>query len=163
MSFLKSRTQRALEGIGKPVTRKEDARLLQGAGRYTDDFNLPGQAYACVVRSPHAHARIRSIDATGALAMPGVIAVLTGEDAARDRLKPIPFRPWPPTPPEAQLKASFVAPYPLLAADKARFVGQGLALVVAETALAAKDAAERVSVDYEPLPAVIAAAASADG
>ena len=163
MSFLKSRTQRALEGIGKPVTRKEDARLLQGAGCYTDDFNLPGQAYASVVRSPHAHARIRSIDPTQALAMPGVIAVLTGEDAARDRLKPIPFRPVTPNPHEVQLKASFLAPYPLLPADKARFVGQALALVVAETALAAKDAAERVSVDYEPLPAVIAPGASADG
>jgi carbon-monoxide dehydrogenase large subunit len=163
MSFLHSRTQHALEGIGKPVTRKEDARLLQGGGCYTDDFNLPGQAYASVVRSAHAHARIRSIDASQARAMPGVLAVLTGEDVARDGLKPIPFRPVTPNPHEVQLKASFLAPYPLLPADKARYVGQALALVVAETAMAAKDAAERVSVDYEPLPAVIAPAASPDG
>ncbi|HJY74979.1 MAG TPA: hypothetical protein VKE95_00025, partial [Burkholderiales bacterium] len=124
MSFLHSRTQQAREGIGKPVTRKEDARLLRGAGCYTDDFNLPGQAYASVVRSPHAHARIRSIDASRAAAMPGVLAVLTGEDVARDGLKPIPFRPVTPNPHEVQLKASFLAPYPLLPADKARFVGQ---------------------------------------
>ena len=156
MSFLESRASRAPEGIGKPVARKEDARLLQGAGCYTDDFNLPGQAYASVVRSAHAHARIRSIDARQALAMPGVLAVLTGEDIARDGLKPIPFRPVTPNPHEVKLEASFLAPYPLLPADKARFVGQALALVVADTAMAAKDAAERVSVDYEPLSAVIA-------
>jgi len=163
MSFLQSRTARAPEGIGKPVVRKEDARLLRGGGCYTDDFNLPDQAYASVVRSVHAHARIRSIDAKRALAMPGVLAVLTGEDVARDGLKPIPFRPVTPNPHEVQLKASFLAPYPLLPNDKARFVGQALAFVVAETAMAAKDAAEQVSVDYEPLPAVIAPSAWADG
>jgi len=163
MSFLESRASRALEGIGKPVTRKEDARLLRGAGCYTDDFNLPGQAHASVVRSLHAHARIRSIDGSRALAMPGVLAVLTGEDVARDGLKPIPFRPVTPNPHEVQLNASFLAPYPLLPADKARFVGQALAVVVAETAMAAKDAAERVNVDYEPLPAVIAPVPSGDG
>jgi carbon-monoxide dehydrogenase large subunit len=163
MSFLQSRTQRAPEGIGKPVARKEDARLLQGKGCYTDDFNLPGQAYASMVRSPHAHARIRSIDAAAALALPGVLAVLTGEDAVRDGLKPIPFRPVTPNPHEVPLNASFLAPYPLLPVDKARFVGQALALVVAETAMAAKDAAERVTVEYEPLPALVAPAASGDG
>ena len=163
MSFLQSRTRRAREGIGKPVARKEDARLLQGKGCYTDDFNLPGQAYASMVRSPHAHARIRSIDAAAALALPGVLAVFTGEDAVRDGLKPIPFRPVTPNPHEVRLNASFVAPYPLLPVDKARFVGQGLALVVAETAMAARDAAERVTVEYEPLPALVAPAASGDG
>ena len=163
MSFLQSRTRRAREGIGKPVARKEDARLLQGKGCYTDDFNLPGQAYASMVRSPHAHARIRSIDAAAALALPGVLAVFTGEDAVRDGLKPIPFRPVTPNPHEVRLNASFVAPYPLLPVDKARFVGQALALVVAETAMAAKDAAERVTVEYEPLPALVAPAASGDG
>ena len=163
MSFLQSRTRRAREGIGKPVARKEDARLLQGKGCYTDDFNLPGQAYASMVRSPHAHARIRSIDAAAALALPGVLAVFTGEDAVRDGLKPIPFRPVTPNPHEVRLNASFVAPYPLLPVDKARFVGQALALVVAETAMAARDAAERVTVEYEPLPALVAPAASGDG
>ena len=121
MSFLQSRTNLAPQGIGKPVARKEDDRLLRGEGRYTDDVNLPGQAYAGVVRSPHAHARIRSIDAREALAMPGVLAVLTGRDAAQDGLKPIPFRPISPNPHEVQLQASFLAPYPLLPTDKARF------------------------------------------
>jgi carbon-monoxide dehydrogenase large subunit len=163
MSFLQSRTQRAREGIGKPVARKEDERLLQGKGCYTDDVNLPDQAYASMVRSPHAHARIRSIDAAAALAMPGVLAVLTGQDAAHDGLKPIPFRPVTPNPHEVRLEASFLAPYPLLPADKARFVGQAVAIVVAETAMAAKDAAEHVNVDYDELPAVLGSPASEDG
>jgi carbon-monoxide dehydrogenase large subunit len=92
-----------------------------------------------------------------------VLAVLSGHDAAQDGLQPIPFRPVTPNPHEVQLKASFLAPYPLLPADKARFVGQAVAIVVAESALAAKDAAERVSVDYEPLAAVVAPSPSADG
>ena len=77
MSFLQSRARSAREGFGKPVLRKEDARLLVGAGCYSDDVNLFGQAYACFVRSPHAHARIGRIDPVAALAMPGVVAVLT--------------------------------------------------------------------------------------
>src|SRR5688572_20276634 len=121
MSFLQSRTQSARQGIGKPVPRKEDERLLQGKGCYADDFHLPGQAYAIVVRSPHAHAHLKTIDAAEALAMPGVIAVLTGRDAQRDGLKPIPFRPITVNPHEVALKASFLAPYPLLPTDKARF------------------------------------------
>ena len=163
MSFLQSRTNLAPQGIGKPVARKEDDRLLRGEGRYTDDFNLPGQAHASVVRSPHAHARIRRIDTRDALAMPGVLAVLTGRDAAQDELKPIPFRPITPNPHEVQLKASFLAPYPLLPSDKARFVGQALAIVIAESVMAARDAAERVMVDYEPLPPVTTATAAAEG
>jgi carbon-monoxide dehydrogenase large subunit len=155
MSFLQSRTQSARQGIGKAVPRKEDDRLLQGKGCYADDFNLSGQGYASVVRSPHAHAQILSIDGSAALAMPGAIAVLTGHDAVHDGLKPIPFRPISPNPHEVPLKATFLAPYPLLPTDKARFVGQAVAIVVAETAMAAKDAAEQVIVDYEPLPAVI--------
>ena len=154
MSFVQSRTQTARQGIGKAVPRKEDERLLQGKGCYADDFHLSGEAYASVVRSPHAHARIRSIDASEALAMPGVIAVLTGQDAAHDGLKPVPFRPVSPNPHEVQLKATFLAPYPLLPTDKARFVGQAVAMVVAESVAAAKDGAERVVVDYDPLPAV---------
>ena len=93
MSFLHSRARSAPEGIGKPVRRTEDARLLTGKGCYSDDFTLPGQAYACLVRSPHAHARIRGIDTAPALAAPGVIAVLTGAHAAADGLRPIPHRP----------------------------------------------------------------------
>src|SRR5258706_15499877 len=88
MSFLDSRTRSAREGFGKPVLRKEDARLLVGAGCYSDDVNLPGQAYTCFVRSPHAHARIGAIETARALATPGVIAVLTGADAAADGMQP---------------------------------------------------------------------------
>jgi hypothetical protein len=83
----------SLAAIGAPVVRKEDAELLTGQGRFSDDVNLPGQAYAVMVRSPHAHARIRGIDGAAAMAVPGVIAVLTGADAIKDGLKPIPHRP----------------------------------------------------------------------
>ena len=86
VSLLQSRTSAAPQGFGKPVRRAEDARLLVGAGRYSDDLSLPGQVHAALVRSPHAHARIRSIDAAAALAMRGVVAVLTGADAAADGL-----------------------------------------------------------------------------
>src|SRR3989449_11550027 len=83
MSLLQSRTRSAAEGFGKPVRRVEDARLIIGNGRFSDDFSVPGQAYACFVRSPHAHARLMRIDGAAALKMPGVIAVLTGADAER--------------------------------------------------------------------------------
>src|SRR5204863_4865746 len=98
MSFLQSRTHAAREGIGKPILRKEDARLLVGGGCYSDDVNLPGQVYACFVRSPHAHARIRAIETAAALASPGVIAVLTGQDAAADGVKPLTHSPMPGNP-----------------------------------------------------------------
>ncbi len=111
MSFLQSRTHSARQGIGKPVPRTEDARLLVGQGRYSDDFSLPGQAYACLVRSPHAHARIRRIDGAPALAAPGVVAVLTGEDAAGDGLGPIPHRPVPANPHEVPLRSRDGAPF----------------------------------------------------
>jgi len=161
MSFVDSRSHSAPEGFGKPVRRKEDARLLTGRGRYSDDVNLPGQAYACFVRSPHAHARIGRIDAVAALATPGVIAVLTGADAAADRLRPIPHRPVPTNPHEFPLAGRagsdvFVPPHPPLPADRARFVGEAVAMVVAETPAAATDGAERVAVDYDPLPSVTA-------
>src|SRR6266850_5264425 len=121
MSLLQSRTREALQGFGKPVRRVEDERLLTGRGRYSDDFNLPGQAYAAFVRSPHAHARIRRIDGAAALKTPGVIAVLTGADAEADGLKPIPHRPVPSNPYEPQLSNRdgadhFVAPHPPLPA-----------------------------------------------
>src|SRR6516162_7085226 len=93
MSFLESRQQVGPQGIGKPVRRREDARFLTGAGKYADDMNLPGQAYAYMVRSPHAHARIGGIDVGPAAGAPGVLAVLTGRDAAADGLQPIPRRP----------------------------------------------------------------------
>jgi carbon-monoxide dehydrogenase large subunit len=165
-SFLDSRARAAREGIGSPVRRKEDARLITGAGCYGDDVNLPGQAHACLVRSPHAHARIRGIDAVAALAAPGVIAVLTGAAAAADGLQPIPHRPVPTNPHEVPLRSRdgspfFIAPHPPLPADRARFVGEAVAMVIAETAAAARDGAERVVVDWEPLPVVTTTDAAA--
>jgi len=163
MSFLDARTRAARDGIGKPVRRKEDTRLVTGSGCFSDDFNLPGQAYACMVRSPHAHARLRRIDGADAMKVPGVIAVLTGEDTAADGLRPIPHRPVPTNPHEVPLKSRdgsefFIAPHAPLPTDRARFVGEAVAMVIAETPAAARDGAERVIVDYEPLPAVTATA-----
>jgi len=153
-------------GIGAPVRRREDLRLVQGAGRYTADENLPGQVYAAMVRSPHAHARLRAIATAEAAAMPGVLAVLTGADAIADGLKPIPHKPWSPHPAETKLHnrggaPPFEAPHYPLPADKARFVGEAVALVVAETVHVAKDAAERVDIDYDVLPAVVETAVAA--
>jgi aerobic carbon-monoxide dehydrogenase large subunit len=149
-------------GIGDPVRRKEDARLLTGRGCYSDDINLPGQAYATALRAPHAHALIRAIDVEAARAMPGVLAVLTGHDARADGLKPIPHPSAPGTAPDLVLKnrdgsAVPVAPHHVLPTDRVRHVGTAVAFVIAETVTAAKDAAERIVVDYEPLLAVIAA------
>ena len=104
-SFLESRTRGGREGFGQPVRRTEDRRLVTGRGRYSDDVNLAGQAYACMVRSPHAHARIVGIDTAGAEKLPGVIAVLTGRDALADGLQPIPHRPVPTNPHEVPLKS----------------------------------------------------------
>jgi aerobic carbon-monoxide dehydrogenase large subunit len=164
MSFLQSRSASAHDGFGKPVLRKEDARLLVGAGCYSDDVNLPGQAYACFVRSPHAHARIGRIDTRAALATPGVIAVLTGIDAAADGVKPVTHSPMPGNPHEEMIRSdhvAFVAPHPPMPADRARFVGEVVAMVIADTAAAARDGAERVVVDWAPLPAVTASLAAA--
>ncbi len=124
-------------GIGQPVRRREDLRLVRGAGRYTADENLPGQVYAVMVRSPHAHARIRSIAKDNALATPGVLAVLTGVDFVADGLHPIPHKVWSQHPAEIQLRSKhdtkvFTAPHYPLPTDKARFVGEAVAMVVAE-------------------------------
>jgi aerobic carbon-monoxide dehydrogenase large subunit len=159
MSFLTSREQVVPQGIGKPVRRREDARLLIGAGRFADDVSLPGQAYAFLLRSPHGHARIASIDVAPSEGSPGVLAVLTGGDADKDGLQPIPHRPVPANPHEVPLKSRdgspfFIAPHPVLAVGKVRHVGEPVALVIAETLPQAMDAAERVAVVYEPLPAV---------
>src|SRR5258705_5889963 len=164
MSFLQSRTRSAREGIGKPILRKEDARLLSGGGHYSDDVNVPGQVYACFVRSPHAHARVGRVDAAAALATPGVIAVLTGADAAADGMKPLTHSPMPGNPHEDMLRrrdVAFIAPHPPMPADRVRFVGEVVAVVVAETQAAARDGAERVEVSWAALPAVTASTASA--
>jgi aerobic carbon-monoxide dehydrogenase large subunit len=164
MSFLQSRTRSAREGFGKPVLRKEDARLLVGGGCYSDDVNLPGQVYACFVRSPHAHARIRAIETAAALASPGVIAVLTGQDAAADGVKPLTHSPMPGNPYEDMIGSrdvSFIAPHPPIPADRTRFVGEVVAMVIGETPAAARDGAEHVVVDWTPLPAVTASITAA--
>ncbi len=163
MSFLTSRARAARQGIGRPVLRKEDPRLVTGAGSYGDDVDAPGQAHAAIVRSPHAHARILRTDAAAARAMPGVLAVLTGEDARADGLRPIPHRPVPANPHEVPLRSPdgrpfFVAPHLPLPADRARFAGEPVAMVVAETPAGARDAAEAVVVEWAPLPAVVTAA-----
>src|SRR5437016_1610907 len=164
MSFLQSRTRTAREGFGKPVLRKEDARLLVGGGCYSDDVNLDGQAYACFVRSPHAHALVRRVDTAAALATPGVIAVLTGADAASDGVKPLTHSPMPGNPHEDMIRSeavAFIAPHPPIAADRARFVGEIVAIVIADTPAAARDGAERMVVEWTPLPAVTASTVAA--
>jgi carbon-monoxide dehydrogenase large subunit len=144
---------------GSPVLRKEDLRLLTGAGRFTDDFNLPGQAYAAMVRSPHPHARIVRVDAARARAMPGVLGVYAGADCAADRLAPIPHHPLPATRDDMKLtgpggSAVFEGPHLLLPTDRARHVGEAVAMVVALTRDQALDAAEMVEVAYEESPSV---------
>src|SRR5437667_5440192 len=164
VSFLQSRTSVAREGFGKPVLRQEDARLLVGGGCYSDDVNLPGQAYACFVRSPHAHARIGRIDTAAALATPEVIAVLTGVYAVADGMRPLTHSPMPGNPHEEMVRpgdVSFIAPHPSIPADRVRFMGEVVAVVVAATPAAARDGAERITVDWVPLPAVTASITAA--
>ena len=144
-------TAGSAEGIGAAVTRREDRRFLLGKGRYTDDIQLPEQSWAVFVRSPHAHAAIRSIDAARALAAPGVLAVLTGDDVAADGLGGIPCG-W-------QIKnkdgSNMVEPpHPALAQGQVRHAGDPVAMVVADTRAQAREAAKLVDVDYQPLPAV---------
>ncbi len=146
--------------IGKPLPRKEDERLVTGKGRFTDDFNLDGQAHAVMVRSPHPHARIVAIDAAAAKAMPGVLGVFTGADCAADKIGPIPHDPVPKTKFDMKLTgpgggAVFAGPHALLPTDKARHVGEAVAMVVAETKAQAMDAAEAVAVTYQELPFVL--------
>jgi aerobic carbon-monoxide dehydrogenase large subunit len=146
--------------IGKPIRRAEDERLITGRGQFSDDFLLERQTYAAIVRSPYPHARIRGIDASQARAMKGVLGVFTGADCLADKLGPIPHDPLPKTRDDMKLHAPgggpvFIGPHMLLPADKARHVGEAVALVVAETKHQALDAAEAVVVDYEELPFVI--------
>jgi carbon-monoxide dehydrogenase large subunit len=156
------------QSIGQPLRRKEDLRLLTGAGRYSDDVNLPGQAYAFILRSPHAHAVIRSIDTAAARGMPGVLAVLTGADVTADGLADVPHTPIPMKPPADILLKNRdgsphgYAPQALLTSDRVRYVGHQVAMVVAETLAQAKDAAERITVDYQPLAPVVVTAKAAE-
>ena len=157
-------------GIGASLPRLEDARLLTGGGCYSDDFSLPEQVHGIVLRSPHPHARIVAIDSAAANAKPGVLAVLTGAAATADGLKPIPHAPAAMSPPDIRLDNQDGSPHRvrrpmILAVEVVSHVGEPVVFVVAETPDQAKDAAEAVIVEYEPLAAVIdasAAAASAD-
>ena len=144
-------------GIGQTVLRKEDHRLLTGGGRYIDDIRLPGEAVAYVLRSPHAHAAITGVETKAARAVPGVIAVLTGADAERDKLARVPC--------VAQISPDMIDPVRrVLATDRVRHVGDPVAVVIAENLVAARDAAELIEVGYEVLPAVTdVAAATAAG
>ncbi|MGH7031734.1 MAG: xanthine dehydrogenase family protein molybdopterin-binding subunit, partial [Stellaceae bacterium] len=147
----------SVQAIGEPVRREEDLRLLRGRGRYVDDAGRAGDARGYVLRSPHAHARIRAIDVDLAKAAAGVLAVLTGEDLRRRGLGTL-------TPGVRRRRRdgspAFVCPQPLLAQERVRYVGDPVAFIVADTLNQAKDAAELIEVDYQPLPAAITVAAA---
>jgi carbon-monoxide dehydrogenase large subunit len=146
-------------GIGQPIRRLEDVRLLTGKGRYQDDQTLHRQTWCVFVRSPHAHARIRSIDTDAASHAPGVVAVLTGIDYANDGIA----MPKAAMPRKKRDGSPMFAPQrPALVVDRVRYVGDPVAMVIAETLAQAKDAAELVVVDYDPLPSVTSVAAAAE-
>jgi carbon-monoxide dehydrogenase large subunit len=146
-------------GIGQPIRRVEDRRFLTGHGRYLDDIARPRQTHAVVLRSPHANARIRALDTAASAALPGVLAVLTGEDLAKDGLGTIPCATG-----LVNRDGSPIAmpPRPALVRDRVRHVGDAVAIVVAETAALAREAADEIAVDYEPLPAVVDTAHALD-
>ena len=141
--------------IGQGVPRFEDPRLVQGRGRYIDDVVYPGMAFGVVLRSPHGHAKILSINTDAAKAAPGVLTVITAADWKKAGLGELPGH--------SGLKLRDGSPmfkpsYPVLAEDRVRWIGDPVAFVVAETAAQAADAVELVEVDYEPLPAVVSTA-----
>ena len=148
-------------GFGQSVLRSEDPRLLTGRGRFIEDMSAPGQAYLVILRSPHAHAEITAIDTAAAREVPGVLAVLTGEDVKADGFKGLQtddgFK-------NRDGSESFAPPRPVLAQDRVRFSGEPVAIVIAESEDAARDAAELVDVSYEALPCVVSVRdATADG
>lgn len=156
LSTPRGASARPTEGwIGSSVPRVEDARLLRGEGCYLPDMVLPGMLHAVVLRSPHAHARIRGIDASAALALPGVHAVYTAADLGPCN-SPVPLR-------LAPIESFLPYRQPPFASDRARYVGEPVALVLADSRYLALDAAERVIADYEPLPAVTEAQAAFQG
>ncbi|HTQ34302.1 MAG TPA: xanthine dehydrogenase family protein molybdopterin-binding subunit [Stellaceae bacterium] len=134
-------------GIGQPIRRVEDRRFITGHGRYLDDISRPHQAHAVFLRSPHAHALIRAIDTDAAAAASGVVAVLTGADPATDGVGTIPC--------VSGVAGAVMPPRPAMVAERVRHVGDTVAMVVAETAAAARDALDLIAVDYEPLPATV--------
>ena len=137
-------------GVGQAVRRKEDVRLVTGRGQYIDDLHLEATVFACFVRSPHAHAVIRSVDTSAARSLPGVIGAITAKDVAGTGYVPVrgAFK-------NRDGSAMHQSPKRLLPDDKVRFAGEAVAMVVAGTAAQAKDAAEAVLVDYEPLAAAV--------
>src|SRR6202140_897945 len=141
--------------IGQGVPRFEEPRLVKGEGRYVGDMTFPGMAIGYVLRSPHAHARIRAIEVSGAKASPGVLAVLTGADWQASGFGDLPV---PGGMKRRDGSPLYRPPYPALVKDEVRWVGDYVAFVVAETLHRALDAAELVEVDYEPLPAVVSTA-----
>src|SRR6266550_5845652 len=140
-----------VEGIGASVVRKEDRRFITGKGRYVDDIKLLGMTYAHFIRSPHAHARVKGIDSAAALKMPGVVAVLTGQQIVDDKVGNL-ICGW-------AIHSKDGTPmkmgaWPAMAPETVRFVGQAVAVVIAQTKNQARDAAEAVVVNYEELAAV---------
>src|SRR5271170_4408924 len=146
-------------GIGASVKRTEDLRFITGKGRYTDDINRPGQSYAYFIRSPHAHATIKKIDASAALKAPGVVAVLTGADAVADKIGAHVAGWTVHSKDGSPMKAG---PHPALAHGKALYVGDPVAVVIADTYVQAKDGAEKVVVEYGVLPAAVDTATAAN-
>jgi carbon-monoxide dehydrogenase large subunit len=147
-------------GIGAAVRRKEDFRFVTGKGQYTDDVSRPGETRAVFVRSPHAHAKIKRVDTKAAASMPGVVAVLTGADLANDKIGNLICGWMIHSKDGSPMK---MAPHPALAATKVCYVGDPVAVVVAETLAQAKDAAEKIEVDYDVLPSVTDAAKAKAG
>src|SRR6059058_1388877 len=141
--------------FGASIKRREDPRLITGKGQFVDDVRVPGTTYAAFIRSPHAHARIARIDATAAKKLQGVVAVYTGKDLVDGGVKPIPTG-W--LIPGIKIPAH----YPL-AVDRARYMGDAVAVVIAESPYIARDAADLVDVDYEPLPVVTDAVRATEG
>ena len=152
MNIQDSAHTRSAYGIGEPVKRKEDSQLLRGQGRYTDDINLPNQAYAYILRSTVAHGRIKSIGIEAAKKMPGVLAVYTGEDVKQygTLQSALPFK----SKDGSDMKKPGKA---MLSSDKVRYVGDPIACVVATTIAQAKDASEAIEVDIESLDVVTTA------
>ena len=146
-------------GIGQPVRRVEDRRFITGHGNYLDDISRPRHTHAYMLRSPHAHARITAIDTTAARSAPGVLIVLTGADLARDGIGTIPCLS---AVTNRDGSPSVLPPHPAIARERVRHLGDTVAMVVAESAVAARDAAELITVDYDPLPAVVETAHALD-
>src|SRR5262249_10091787 len=155
-------TEASFRAIGKPIVRKEDARLITGHGRFSDDFHLPGEAHephGGAAPPPPPHARPRGIEPAPPKAMPGVLGLFPGADCPADGPNPTPHDPLPKPRYDMKLSAAdggevFIGPHRLLPADKARHVGEAVAMVVAESVAHALDAAEAVAVDYDVLPGV---------